>query len=231
VRLAIAIGEDADHELLQKFIGHNEIKPLLVRNSGALVKYIKWVSTAVLKSVAAPASQVKSATPSASNIPIPTPPAPAANAGRPVGVSSHCAPSPALILVSTDGYANSFGSEADFRKVGSDLLDLLRNDGLDKVNANLDAWLEASRSGSGDDVTLGCLFRRDSVAPAPPTSRGQRLPGRALLGGGGQGEVYRALWAGKPSALKWYYRGTATPEQWQVLQTLVKKGPPSDRFL
>jgi hypothetical protein len=81
-------------------------------------------------------------------------------------------PSPALILVSTDGYANSFGSEADFLKVGSDLLDLLRSDGLDKVNASLGAWLEeASRSGSGDDVTLGCLFRRDSVAPAPPTSR------------------------------------------------------------
>jgi uncharacterized protein YegL len=81
VRVSIAIGEDADHESLQKFIGHNEIKPLLANNPGALVKYMKWVSTAVLKSASSPASQVKSATPSASNIPIPTPPAPAANAG------------------------------------------------------------------------------------------------------------------------------------------------------
>jgi hypothetical protein len=89
-----------------------------------------------------------------------------------VRVQPLIAPYPALILASTDGYANSFGSEADFLKVGSDLLDLLRSDGLGKVNASLGAWLEeASRSGSGDDVTLGCLFPPDSVAPALPTSR------------------------------------------------------------
>jgi uncharacterized protein YegL len=57
VRIAIAIGEDADHDVLQKFIGHPEIKPLQANSPEALVNYIKWVSTAVLQSASSPASQ------------------------------------------------------------------------------------------------------------------------------------------------------------------------------
>ena len=56
VRIAIAIGTDAVEEILQKFIGHSELKPLQANSPEALVKYIKWVSTAVLKSASAPAS-------------------------------------------------------------------------------------------------------------------------------------------------------------------------------
>lgn len=68
---------------------------------------------------------------------------------------------PALILLSTDGYANSFREDAGFLKVGSDLLEIIRADGLDQVKANLETWLtEASQAGSGDDVTLGILCRR-----------------------------------------------------------------------
>ena len=52
-----------------------------------------------------------------------------------------------------------------------------------------------------------------------------------FLGSGGQGEVYRALLAGKPVALKWYYPASATPEQQKALETLVRMGAPSDRFL
>ena len=44
---------------------------------------------------------------------------------------------PALILVSTDGYANSFRTEADFLKVGSDLLDIMRGQGPDFVRQEL----------------------------------------------------------------------------------------------
>jgi uncharacterized protein YegL len=74
VRIAIAIGTDADHDVLQKFIGHSELKPLQANNPEALVKYIKWVSTAVLKSASAPASQAADANvPSAVNVPVPTP--------------------------------------------------------------------------------------------------------------------------------------------------------------
>lgn len=82
VRIAIAIGQDADHDVLQKFIGHNEIKPLQANNPEALVNYIKWVSTAVLKSASAPASQ---AAPAPGNAVTPPPiPAAAPSAGQPV---------------------------------------------------------------------------------------------------------------------------------------------------
>jgi DNA-binding helix-hairpin-helix protein with protein kinase domain len=52
-----------------------------------------------------------------------------------------------------------------------------------------------------------------------------------FLGGGGQGEVYQAQLDGKPVALKWYYPASATAEQQKALETLVRMGPPSDRFL
>ena len=74
VRMAIAIGTDADHEVLQKFIAHSELKPLQANNPEALVNHIKWVSTAVLKSASSPASQTNGASPGAVNVPIPQPP-------------------------------------------------------------------------------------------------------------------------------------------------------------
>jgi uncharacterized protein YegL len=73
VRLAIAIGEDADHEALQQFINHPELKPLQANNPEALTEHIKWVSTVVLKSVSSPPSQTKPVTSPEVNVPIPTP--------------------------------------------------------------------------------------------------------------------------------------------------------------
>jgi uncharacterized protein YegL len=57
VRLAIAIGGDADLDVLQQFIGHDEIKPLIAKNAEQLVGNIRWVSTAALKAASAPPSQ------------------------------------------------------------------------------------------------------------------------------------------------------------------------------
>ena len=69
---------------------------------------------------------------------------------------------PALILVSTNGYSNSFEKDEEFLKVGPDILDRLRLDGLDVVNASLESWLlDVSRQGSGDDITLGIICRTD----------------------------------------------------------------------
>lgn len=66
--------------------------------------------------------------------------------------------SPALILLSTDGYPNSFRDEAGFFKVGSDILNMVRENGLSFINENLSGWLsDSTRAGSGDDVTLGIL--------------------------------------------------------------------------
>ncbi len=42
IRLAIAIGENANLEELQKFIGNAEIKPLQANNFETLVRHIKW---------------------------------------------------------------------------------------------------------------------------------------------------------------------------------------------
>ncbi|MCC6166546.1 MAG: tellurium resistance protein [Caldilineaceae bacterium] len=77
VRIAIAIGEDADIDVLQKFIGHPEFKPLQANNAETLVRYIKWASTEVLKSASSPASQALDTT-AAANVPLPAAPDPAA---------------------------------------------------------------------------------------------------------------------------------------------------------
>ena len=61
VRIAVAIGEDCDLEVLRRFIRHPEIEPLQANNPEALVDYIKWVSTAVLQAASSPASQVAAA--------------------------------------------------------------------------------------------------------------------------------------------------------------------------
>ena len=73
VRLAIAIGEDADTTVLQRFIGHPELQPLRANNAEDLVKYIRWASTAVLQAASAPASQTQAA-PDGVNVPLPPPP-------------------------------------------------------------------------------------------------------------------------------------------------------------
>jgi hypothetical protein len=69
---------------------------------------------------------------------------------------------PALVLVSTDGYANSFASDADFLQIGADFLALAREHGLSGVSERLPGILrEASEKGSGDDVTFGIMRRED----------------------------------------------------------------------
>lgn len=73
VRIAIAIGEDADHTALRVFIANPEVPVLQANNSETLVNYIRWASTAVLKAASAPASQQKG-TVFAGNVPIPSPP-------------------------------------------------------------------------------------------------------------------------------------------------------------
>jgi serine/threonine protein phosphatase PrpC len=69
---------------------------------------------------------------------------------------------PALILVCTDGYTNSFASEEDFLKVGFDYLQAVRDQGLEYVNSKMEEWLrETSHHGSGDDIAVGIIYRSD----------------------------------------------------------------------
>lgn len=73
VRLSIAIGQDADIDVLQRFIGHAEIQPLQANNAEDLVNYIRWASTAVLQAASSPSSQAPGA-PLGANVPLPPPP-------------------------------------------------------------------------------------------------------------------------------------------------------------
>jgi serine/threonine protein phosphatase PrpC len=78
-------------------------------------------------------------------------------------------PPPAVILLATDGYANSFVNEAAFLQVGTDIWDLIRTEGLAAVQGDLATWLnEASQAGSGDDITLGILCRSDIESQSEP---------------------------------------------------------------
>jgi serine/threonine protein phosphatase PrpC len=75
-------------------------------------------------------------------------------------VLSHERENPPLVLLCTDGYANSFRHDGDFLRVGHDLLEMIREDGIAAVEARLPSILDhASSHGSGDDITLGLLYR------------------------------------------------------------------------
>lgn len=67
---------------------------------------------------------------------------------------------PELILVATDGYANSFASEADFLLIGKDYQQIIIEQGLDRFKEQLPNFLEqTSAQGSGDDISLGVITR------------------------------------------------------------------------
>jgi len=73
VRIAVAIGEDANLGVLQKFIGNNEVQPLVATNIPDLANKIKWASTVPLKAASNPASNTPGS-PTGANVRIPAPP-------------------------------------------------------------------------------------------------------------------------------------------------------------
>lgn len=54
IRLGIAIGGDADTEVLERFIANPALRPLRANNASALVEHIKWATTAPVKAASAP---------------------------------------------------------------------------------------------------------------------------------------------------------------------------------
>jgi hypothetical protein len=66
----------------------------------------------------------------------------------------------ALLLLASDGYGNSYDNDAVFEEIGPDYLALLNRAGVGRVMAGLPEWLaEITRTGSGDDITLGLLWQ------------------------------------------------------------------------
>jgi hypothetical protein len=73
-------------------------------------------------------------------------------------------PMPALVMLSTDGYANCFADDDGFYKVGSDFLEYLRKEGTQFVGQKLEEWLrQSSHDGSGDDITVGMAVRTNTL--------------------------------------------------------------------
>ncbi len=71
---------------------------------------------------------------------------------------------PALVMLSSDGYINSFSEEAGFFKAGSDFLQMLGSEGFGFISENLKTWLEeTTETGSGDDTTVGIVYRPDAL--------------------------------------------------------------------
>ena len=65
-----------------------------------------------------------------------------------------------LILLSTDGYSNSFTTFEDYTKVADDLTDLLADQQRSVICQELPMWLhDTSRKGSGDDITAVVMWR------------------------------------------------------------------------
>ena len=54
VRLAVAIGRDADRRIMQAFIGRDAVRPLEANNAQALVDSVQWISTEVVASASDP---------------------------------------------------------------------------------------------------------------------------------------------------------------------------------
>ena len=78
VRLSVAIGDDADLDMLQKFMSYPEMPPLRAGNPEQLVQQIKWASTAALG--ASSKLSHNSGNPQMPPLPMPPPPDPG-NAG------------------------------------------------------------------------------------------------------------------------------------------------------
>jgi len=82
---------------------------------------------------------------------------------------------PKIILLSTDGYPNSFQTQDDFFKVATDLLEILHSEGCDSVEKDLSSWLQdASAKGSGDDVTLSIAYRSEFASSSTVRDKAEK---------------------------------------------------------
>ena len=62
---------------------------------------------------------------------------------------------PSLFSLSTDGFANSHKTEAEFHITLTDYYAMIKEHGADVINANIGNWLdETSELGCGDDTTV-----------------------------------------------------------------------------
>jgi len=77
-------------------------------------------------------------------------------------------PLPSVLILTSDGYANSFASPTWRTDAGVDLRDHVVHLGLDEVETRLPGWLADSAAAGGDDVSMALIARVETAALAPP---------------------------------------------------------------
>lgn len=119
---------------------------------------------------------------------------PGAEADFRSAVLSSPAAQPALVMLSTDGYANSFRTDADFLKVGVDLHRLIGQHGLPAIESRLGGILEdASANGSGDDITVALLHRDGPHASGVSTAANEPIAASPVPPPKGTADASQAL--------------------------------------
>jgi hypothetical protein len=74
-----------------------------------------------------------------------------------------------VIMVSTDGFANSFRDDEGYFRFGSDVLRILIMEGVEMVGGRLSGWLgEMTQTGSGDDISLAIACRPSEFPESLP---------------------------------------------------------------
>ncbi|MDO4757089.1 MAG: hypothetical protein Q4A54_12130, partial [Parabacteroides sp.] len=69
---------------------------------------------------------------------------------------------PTMIMLSTDGMANSYVNDAEFEKTCRDYYDLIVEHGPEAIAENLQQWLkETTEHGCGDDITAAFAFLKE----------------------------------------------------------------------
>ncbi len=64
-----------------------------------------------------------------------------------------------MYILSTDGFANSYTSDSEYQKTCKDYLQMIKEHGVETVQANLKNWLtETSELGCGDDITIVMVY-------------------------------------------------------------------------
>ena len=71
VRMAVAIGQDADRDVLDQFIATPGAQPLRANSPESLVRQIRWASTAALQSASAPAAGTPGSRLAGRGVPVP----------------------------------------------------------------------------------------------------------------------------------------------------------------
>ncbi len=64
-----------------------------------------------------------------------------------------------MYILSTDGWINSHSSDVEFKKTCKDYFEMIKEQGPEVVESNLERWLsETSAMGCGDDITTVFIY-------------------------------------------------------------------------